>query len=411
MRPVLIVGGGQGGVSTAESLRDRGYDGPIRMLDAGSEVPYRRPPLSKAYLTGQADAAGLRFRPESFYAELGIDLLLGTAMAGIDHSARQLLLADGSRLDYDHLVLATGSAPRPWPGPGAGLEGVLQLATLEDADRMRAALAGAGSLTIIGGGFIGLEAASTAIKAGLSVTVLEAADRVMARALTPFSSEHLVQRHRELGVDLRTGVLVEQLLGDGRAVTGVRLVSGETIPSDLVLVSVGSAANVAGLSAELVDEQLRAIRVDELLLTADSNVSAIGDAAAFLRGGARIRLESVQNATDQARAVAARLTGDPAPYAAVPWFWTEQAGVKVQMAGLTAAADSFVVRGDPAGDRFSVFAFDGQELRGAESFGRPGDHIAVRTLLGAEAELSPAQAADLDFDLAAHARSAALSPV
>jgi len=409
MRSVVVVGAGQGGVSAVESLRERGFDGDITLVDASHELPYRRPPLSKAYLSGEVDRASLSFRPPRFYEEVAIRLELGSAAAHVDHSRRRVTLASGLALRYDHLVLALGSTPRRWTGEGCDLAGIHYLGAAEDADRLREGMKQAATLTVIGGGFIGLEVASTAAKAGLRVTVLESSDRVMARALSPIASEHLTQRHRNLGVDVRTKVTVDAIVGSAGAVSGVRLGSGEIVPSELVLVGIGSQAVTSPLDSTFIDASLRAIRVNELLLSDDMNISAIGDAAAFPRNDARIRLESVQNAADQGRAVAARLTGVPSRYSAVPWFWTEQAGVKVQMAGLASGATEFVVRGNADAGRFSVFSFHDGQLLGAESFGRSADHIAVRNLLAAHAPLRPDQASDNEFDLAAYAKAASIA--
>ncbi|MGM7678574.1 NAD(P)/FAD-dependent oxidoreductase [Microbacterium sp. A94] len=403
MRPVVIIGAGQGGTTTAEALRDRGFDGAITLVDASVELPYRRPPLSKAFLSGDLDRESLVFRPTSFYEELDVELALGESAIGIDNSRKHLELAHGRKLGYDHLVIATGSSPCPWPGTGAQLDGVFQLSTVDDAERLRTAMRSGAALTVIGGGFIGMEVASTARKAGLDVTVLEKAERVMARTLTALASDVLVEKHRGLGVTVRTAVSVDAIVGSAGRVTGVRLDSGELLPSDLVLVGVGSAASIGPAGADLCDKSLRAIRVDEFLRTIDPSVSAIGDVAAFPRGRRGIRLESVQNATDQARSVAARLTGQTTPYITTPWFWTEQAGVKLQIAGLVAGADRYVVRGDSG--RFSIFAFNDGGLLGAESFSNPADYIAVRALLTHGLCITPEQAQDQDFDLAALARS------
>ena len=404
MRPIVILGAGQGGTSTAESLRDRGYDGPLMLVDASEELPYRRPPLSKAFLAGTADRASLAFRPASFYDNLGIELILGTAAVEVDHGPRRVRLASGEHLAYEHLVLATGSRPRPWPSEGASLENVFHLSTLDDAERVRAAMRDATTLTVIGGGFIGLEAASTARDAGLDVTVLEAGPRVMARALTVTASEELTRRHRANRIDIRTNVEIDRIISDGTRAVGVLLATGEHIPTDMLLVGVGSVAATPTVRPDLRDDS-GAIRVDALLRTADPGVSAIGDAAAFPWRGRRIRLESVQNATDQGRSVAARLTGKESPYSSTPWFWTEQAGIKLQMAGLHEGAEREVILGDQEGGRFSVLAFRDDALLGGESFGRAAEHIAIRRLLDSGRALSPDLAATEGFDLVAFSKN------
>ena len=411
---VVIVGTGQGGFQVAASLRDEGFDG--RAILVGDEVhlPYQRPPLSKAYLTGEADADLVRMRPGKFFAEHGVELRAGERVARIDRAGQRVVLASGEALPYDHLVLALGARNRPLPVPGADLDGVLQLRTLGDAEALRQRLDAAREVVVVGAGFIGLEVAAIAAARGVAVTVVEATDRPMARALSPAMSGFFRSAHERQGVQFVFGTTVVRVLGpsggaNGRA-TGVETADGRHFPADLVLVGIGVIPN-AELAAEAGLAVADGIVVDEHLATSDPAISAIGDCAAhpcrFAAAGP-VRIESVQNAVDQARCVAARLAGRPAPYASLPWFWSEQGKLKLQIAGLATPHERAVVRGDPAqdgkGGGFSVFCFDGGgRLIGVESVNRPLDHILARKLMTLGIDVTPEQAADPGFDLKRHA--------
>ena len=408
---VAIVGTGQGGFQTAASLREGGFDGRVVLVGDEPDLPYQRPPLSKAYLTGKANAELVRLRPERFYVEHRIELRAGERAAAIDRAGRQVLLVSGERLPYDHLVLATGAHNRALPVPGGGLDGAFQLRSVAEAEALRRRLERARQAVVVGAGFIGLEFAAAAAERGLEVTVVEAADRVMARAVSAPVSEFFRASHERRGIRFVLGAAVVEVLGAGGRVSGVATADGRHFPADLVLVGIGVVPN-AGLAAEAGLAIANGIVVDEQLLTRDPMISAIGDCAAFPcrhagDGGAVLRLESVQNAVDQARCVAARLVGRPAPYASLPWFWSEQGSLKLQIAGLTTPHDRAVLRGDPAQGGFSVFCFRGAELAGVESVNRPLDHILARKLLASGADLVPEQAADPAFDLKGHANASA----
>jgi len=396
--PIVVIGGGQAGFTLVDTLRTRGYDGPIMLVEATSELPYQRPPLSKAYLAGTAGDEDLPFRPASYYAQHDIDLRLGQRLIGIDERRGVAELSTGETVAYRDLVLATGSAPRLWPGSGAPL--VLQ--RREHAVTLRESLADADSVLIIGAGFIGLEVASYTAGRGMPTTVLEAADRVLPRSASATVSAWLTATHRQRGVDLRCGVTVSELIVDGGRTRGARLDSGEEIRADVVLLAIGSMPAPGPYSAS-------GVAVDEYLRARSPRVYAVGDVAVFPRGGERIRLESVQNATDQARCVASTLMGTPEKYTAVPWFWTEQVGTRLRIAGLIAGADQEVVRGDIDSGRFSVFSFRNGRLLGAESVNAAADHMAVRSLLACGGELTADEAADASFDLKARAASARAS--
>jgi 3-phenylpropionate/trans-cinnamate dioxygenase ferredoxin reductase subunit len=406
---VVIIGTGQGGFQVAASLRDEGFDGRVVLVGDEGDLPYQRPPLSKAYLTGEADADLVRMRPDRFFAEHGLELRAGVRATRIDRAGRQVILESGEALPYDHLVLAVGARNRPLPVPGADLDGVLQLRTLGDAEALRRRLDAARQAVVVGAGFIGLEFAAVAAARGIAVTVVEATDRPMARALSAAMSGFFQGAHERQGVRFVLGTTVTRILGTGGRASGVETEDGRRFPADLVLVGIGVVPN-AEVAAEAGLAVADGIVVDEHLRTSDPAISALGDCAAHpsrFAGGGALRLESVQNAVDQARCVAARLAGRPAPYASLPWFWSEQGALKLQIAGLATPHERAVVRGDPSpgaeGGGFSVFCFNGGKLVGVESVNRPLDHILARKLLALGIEVTPEQAADPGFDLKRHA--------
>jgi 3-phenylpropionate/trans-cinnamate dioxygenase ferredoxin reductase subunit len=399
--PVLIAGAGHAGFQLAASLRQHGYSEPIRLINDEAHLPYQRPPLSKAYLKGAGGADSLMFRPDKFFRDQNIELIADRAVS-IDRSARRLLLASGSSLDYGHLVLATGARNRLLDIPNANLEDVRYLRTLDESEALRLRIASARHVVVIGAGFIGLEFAATARAKGLEVDVIELGARVMARAVTAEISEFFQNRHTAAGIRVHLGVQATSIESDGTHVTGVSLSDGRHVPADLVVVGVGVLPNV-----ELADEAglpvAAGIIVNEQLLTSDPNISAIGDCALFAshRFGGSLRLESVQNATDHARCVAARLTGDAKSYDGQPWFWSDQRDDKLQIAGLTTGYDRVVVRGDPGQGSFSAFCYKSGRLVGVESVNRGSDHVFGRKILGMNRSIEPEQAGDTSFDLKA----------
>jgi 3-phenylpropionate/trans-cinnamate dioxygenase ferredoxin reductase component len=412
---IVIVGTGQGGFQTAASLRDNGFDGRVVMIGDEPGLPYQRPPLSKGYLTGDVNEAGLRLRPASFYANHGIELHDNERVTDVDRRSRRVRTASGAEVVYDHLVLATGARERPLQVPGVDLDGVFGLRTLVDSDALRPRLDTAHDVVIVGAGFIGLELASVAAKRGARVHVVEVAPRPMGRAVSAAISEFFTEAHAGRGVGILFGSAVQRIIGvDGR-VTGVSTTDGVTLAADVVLVGIGIVPNVElAAAAGLVTDN--GVVVDAELVTADAAISAIGDCAAFPSrfAGGRVRLESVQNAVDHARCVAARLAGKPAAYDAVPWFWSDQGDLRLQIVGLTAGYDTAVTRGNIESGKFSVFCFRGPKLLGIESVNRPADHMAGRRLLASSPALTHAQAADESFDLkaaiAASQRAAPAAP-
>ncbi|WP_235879301.1 NAD(P)/FAD-dependent oxidoreductase [Burkholderia sp. USMB20] len=400
MQKVVILGAGHAGFQCASTLRQQGFTGDLCLISDEGRLPYQRPPLSKSYLLGKTCAADLAFRGESFFKENRLTLIPGVAEK-IDREAQRVTLNSGESLPYDHLVIATGSRPRTLPVPGAELAGVLSLQTLDDADRLLAALAGCNKAVVIGAGFIGLEFAASARQLGHAVSVLDIGERPMARVLSPECAAAFTRAHRSLGTELlfRTGV--ERLEGRGGRVASVITTRGERIPADLVVVGIGAVPRVelalqAGLPVD------NGIVVDATLRTADLQVSAIGDVASFpMRAdGHRVRLESVQNAVDQARVVAARLAGrTPIEYQAVPWFWSDQGDLKLQIAGLRDDRDERVVIGDTTARNFSILCISDGVLRAVESVNRPADHMLARRLLAKQIGLSPTLAREPGFSL------------
>ncbi|MBR1123779.1 FAD-dependent oxidoreductase [Bradyrhizobium lablabi] len=397
--PVVIVGAGHAGFQLAASLRQSGFDGRIALLNDEGHLPYQRPPLSKAYLKGTGGPDTLMFRPEKFYHDQHIDLIVDRAVS-IDRAARKVALASGAPLAYGHLVLATGARNRLLDIPNANLEAVRYLRTLDESEALRHRLTAGQRVVVIGAGFIGLEFAATARAKGLEVDVIELGVRVMARAVTAEISEYFQLKHTAAGIRIHLGVQVTSIESDGDKVTGVSLNDGRHIPADLVVVGVGVLPNVE-LAAEAGLPVASGIIVNDHLLTADENISAVGDCALYAshRFGGSLRLESVQNATDHARCVAARLTGKTEIYDGMPWFWSDQGPDKLQMVGLTTGYDRVVVRGDREQGQFSVFCYKSGQLVGIESVNRAGDHMFGRRLLGAHGSITPEQAGDPGFDL------------
>jgi 3-phenylpropionate/trans-cinnamate dioxygenase ferredoxin reductase component len=398
---VVIVGAGHAGFQVAASLRQSGHKDRIVLINDEAHLPYQRPPLSKAYLKGTGGPDTLMFRPRKFYDDQKIELISDHA-AAIDRAARQLKLASGAVLDYGHLVLATGARNRLLDIPNARLPNVRYLRILDDSEDLRARIASSKRVVVIGAGFIGLEFAATARIKGLEVDVLELASRVMARAVTAEVSDYFQKRHAQAGIRIHLGVMATSIEAGGDNITGVSLSDGRHIPADLVVVGVGVLPNVE-LAAEAGLPTASGIIVNDHLLTADPDISAIGDCALFesRRFGGSLRLESVQNATDHARCVAARLTGDDKPYDGQPWFWSDQGDDKLQIAGLTTGYDQVVLRGDPAQKAFSAFCYKAGQLVGIESVNRAGDHMFGRRFLPMHRQLAPEQAADPNFDLKA----------
>jgi 3-phenylpropionate/trans-cinnamate dioxygenase ferredoxin reductase subunit len=378
-----------------------GYAGRIVMVGEEPYRPYHRPPLSKGFLLGTTDTGKLAMRPDSFYADKKIEVLTGRQVVALDRGHHHVALDDDTVLAYEHFVFAVGARNRPLPVNGVRAHGVHYLRTLDEAHVLKQALATARNAVVIGAGFIGLEFAASAAKLGVNVTVFEVADRPMARALSRDMAAIFTREHLRSGVRFMFNTQVLHFLTEGDHVSAVETVEHERVPADIVLIGIGVQPNVEVAAAAGLDVR-NGVVVNEFLQTSDPDVSAVGDCAAHpsaFAAGAWVRLESVQNATDQGRCVAARLTGKPTPYVNAPWFWSDQGDLKLQIAGLTAGCDQVVVRGDTGGTSCAAFCFKEGRLLGVETVNRPGDHMTGRRLIGQRVALTSAQAADEHFDL------------
>jgi 3-phenylpropionate/trans-cinnamate dioxygenase ferredoxin reductase component len=396
---VVIVGGGQAGLSAAAELRKRGYDGPVTMVCDEPTPPYQRPPLSKAYLSGELPADRLWLKPEAFYAAARIDLKPATRAQAIDRAGRSLILSSGERLAWDHLILATGGQAKRPPLPGAELKGVHVLRTLVQADALSDALKDAKKIAILGAGYIGLEVAASARKRGLEVAVVEAADRPMARTASPLLGGFFGSVHRGYGVELMVSTPCLGIVPDetGARAAGLELPEGERIEADLVLLATGltpdiALAEAAGLPCEdgiLVDHQAR---------TEDAAVFAIGDVARFHspRYGRSIRLESVQNAIEQGKAAAQAIVGMDVNYDPVPWFWSDQYALKLQIAGLVDGADQLVRRGDPEEGRFAIFHLKQGRVIACEAVDSGPEYMAAQRMIERGVTPDPERLRSLD---------------
>jgi 3-phenylpropionate/trans-cinnamate dioxygenase ferredoxin reductase component len=360
MKSVVIVGAGQAGFQTAASLRMEGFDGSITLIGEEPHLPYQRPPLSKAFLAGKQDASHLPFRPERFYSDHSIDLELSQSAVAIERASRRVALAGRRMVDYDVLVLATGARVRKLSAAGA-----LYLRDIDDAVQIKSRLEQAASVAIVGGGFIGLEVASVARAMRKSVTVVEARERLMSRSVAPLVSDFFLELHRREGVNV--------------VLNSIAIPAADLIVAGIGVIPNAELAQAAGLAVR------NGIVVDAFLKTSDPNIFAIGDCAE-MNG---LCLESVQNAADQAKCVAAQIVHGPAEYKAVPWFWTDQFDAKLQMAGVWSPEYRTEVRGSVEARKFSVYYFDGERLAAADSINSPADHVKARKVLasGSKVEL------------------------
>ncbi|RZU63669.1 NAD(P)/FAD-dependent oxidoreductase [Zhihengliuella halotolerans] len=406
---VVVIGGGQAGIQAADSLRAAGYEPPVTVIADEDGLPYQRPPLSKDYLGQGPSPEPLPLRAGGFFVDRRIDLRRGVAATAIDRTRRRVALSDGEHLEYDYLILATGASNRVLTCPGAELPGVRGLRTLEDAQALRGELETVGDVVVVGAGFIGLEFAAAARQRGVRVTVLEFGDRPMGRALTPAAGDWFAGAHRRNGVDLRFGEGIGSIAAgdDGRAVAVVST-TGRRYRADLVVVGIGVVPNT-GLAADAGLEIDNGIVVDESLATSDPAILAVGDCANFpsARSGSRLRLESVQNATDQGRHASRIILEGTERYDDVPWFWSTQGAIRLQIAGVSAPGDATSVVGDPAAGRFSVICHRDGRLSAVESVNSPADHLAARKLLSSGDGPSLQDVAAPGFSLKAFARNAA----
>ena len=397
MGHVVVVGAGQAGSSCVAKLRNSGFEGQITLIGQEPVLPYQRPPLSKAYLLGDMALGRMFLRPETFYSENNIELRMSTRVDAINASEQTILIGDET-LHYDDLVLTTGSTPNRLPSNiGGALEGVFVVRNLADVDAMAARFVDGAKVLIVGGGYIGLEAASVASKLGLQVTLVEMAERILQRVAAPETSDYFRELHSSHGVDLREGIGLDRLLGED-AVEGARLTDGTELDVDFVIVGVGIApASGLATAADLVIEN--GIKVDAYGCTSDPHIWAAGDCASFPYRDTHIRLESVPNAIDQAEVVAENIMGAAKDYVAKPWFWSDQYDVKLQIAGLNTGYDRVVTR--RTGDAVSFWYYSGAILLAVDAANDPRGYMIGKRLIEAGKSPSPEVIADPETDMKA----------
>lgn len=406
----IIVGGGQAGAEAATLLRQNRFEGRIILIGAEPYLPYMRPPLSKAFLAREIGKDALIYKAAAAYQKAEVELRLGVAVEEIDRRANRVGLRGGESAGYDKLVIATGGRERELPVPGANLKNIFYLRTIADVEALQPRMDCARRLVIVGGGYIGLEAAAVAVKRGLAVTVLESAPRVLARVTAPDLSNYYERIHRQAGVDIRTGVTVSGFaaMGEEGAVGKVECAGGESFAADLVLIGIGLTPNTE-LAAQAGLEVDDGILVDAASRSSDPDIFAIGDCAMHAHHGflrRKIRLESVPNALEQARAAAAAITLRPIPEAPPPWFWSDQYDLKLQMVGLSDGYDALVVRGSMESSSFIAFYLKDGVVIAADSVNRPGDFMAAKRLVAERMKIAPESLGDESSPLKALLRPA-----
>jgi 3-phenylpropionate/trans-cinnamate dioxygenase ferredoxin reductase subunit len=404
-RQLVIVGASYAGVTLAGTARELGFDGSIVLLGDEAHPPYQRPPLSKGFLTGKANLSSMWLKSQAFFEESDIALQTSCRVGEIDRESGHVLTEDNGRIAFDALAFATGARRRELQCEGAHLDGIVYLRTLDDAQAMLASTGGVERVAVIGGGFIGLEVAASLAMLGKQVDVIEAAPRLMARAVHPETSAFFLQLHARHGVRMHLDAQLQRIEGRNGRVSGVVLADGSVLECDLVVAGIGVIPNdeLAAACGLQVDN---GIVVDEYARSSDPAIVAAGDCARYPNpwAGGSVRLESVQSANDLARTAAATVCGRPAPYNAVPWFWSDQYDCKLQMAGIAAGWNRTVLRGSPQEGAFSVFCFRDGELLAVESVNRMRDHMAARKLLARRVELKDAWIEDTGFDLSGLAK-------
>ena len=399
-RHIVIVGGGQAAAQAILTLRQRKFAGRITLVGEEDLPPYQRPPLSKKYLAGELARERLFLRPLAFYEKNGVEMRLGVRAEEIEPDRRRVRLDDGPTMEYDGLLLATGSRVRRLNIPGSDLPGIHYVRNVADVDRISEAVKPGNRLVVVGAGYIGLEVAAVAVTKGLRVTVLEAVDRVMARVVCPEVSHFYFDYHTRSGVDIRCSTMIDGFVGNGR-VEAVSAASGEQFPCDMAIIGIGiepvvEPASSAGLACE------DGIRVDEFARTDDKAIVAAGDCTNHPSRlyGRGVRLESVQNAIDQAKVAAASLLGENQPYDSVPWFWSDQYDVKLQIGGLSQHHDQVVLRGDQSANSFAAFYLRDGNLLAVDAVNSPKEFMLGKRLIMRRAAPSPEQLADPETDLA-----------
>tara|TARA_R110002073_G_scaffold25714_3_gene84898 strand:- start:2214 stop:3425 length:1212 start_codon:yes stop_codon:yes gene_type:complete len=397
MGGMVIIGGGQGAGQAAASFRQEGYEGEVIILGDEAYPPYQRPPLSKQYLSGELPLEKVFVRPEKFYTDKNVDLRLNTRVEAIDPEKHTVTTTTGDTINYEKLMIATGSRPRILNIEGSDLEGLHYLRTIADVDGIRNAMAENINIVIVGGGYIGLEVASVAVTAGNTVSVLEMEDRILQRVTTPEMSAYYHQLHESRGLNILTNTTVSGFKGENGKVTSV-MCGDKEIPADLVIVGIGIIPNIelaqeAGLACD------NGIVVDEHCQTSDPDIYAIGDCSNHPNPllNRRLRLESVPNAMEQARVAVDNMLGGEKIYASVPWFWSDQYELKLQMVGFSADGDTQILRGDKSANAFAVFYLKGNTVVAADAVNSPREFMVCKQLYGKEVD--PAVLADPDSDL------------
>lgn len=402
MSGIVVVGGGQAGASLVAKLRALGETAPTTLICAESVPPYQRPPLSKAYLLGEMAEERLYLRPESWYAENNIELRLGSPVTSID-AERRVLDLNGEAVGYDELVLTTGSVPNSLPAKiGGDLDGVFTVRGLADVDRMEPRFQQGARALVVGGGYIGLEAAAVAAKLGVHVVVIEMSERILGRVASAETADVIREAHKSHGVDIREGVGLDKLVGEDGHVTGAVLTDGSMLHVDFAVLGIGirpdtRLAETAGIACD------NGIAVDEFGRTSVEHIWSAGDCASFPFKGGRLRLESVQNAIDQAEAVAANITGANEPYVPKPWFWSDQFDLKLQIAGLNTGYDRVVAR--RVDDTQSFWYYAKGTLLAVDAVNAPRDYMVGKRLIEAGKSPAPEVVADPETDLKALLRS------
>ena len=405
---IVVIGGGQAGAQAIQSLRLFGYEGHITLVGEETALPYQRPPLSKAYMKGELGEDRLYFKPAAWYEDNKVETLLSQRVEAIDRSAREVRLEHGGHLPYDAAVIATGSRPRALPVEGIELKNVFDLRGLADVEHIQPKMIDGRRLVIVGAGYIGLEAAAVARQLGLEVTVLEMAERVLARVTSPVISDFYQDLHRENGVDIRLGARLSSLKGDDGKVTHAVLATGEEIEADMVLTGIGIVPNVE-LAAEAGLACKDGIIVDADARTTDPRIFAAGDCTVrplshYARTG---RLESVHNAIEQGKLAAAAIMGKPRPNLDCPWFWSDQYDVKLQIAGLSQGHDDVVVRGDRKAKKFAAFYLKNGRLIAVDAVNSPPEFIASKKLIMTGAVIAPERLTDTSTSMKEIAAAAA----
>lgn len=405
---IVIVGGGQAGAQAAQSLRQHGYEGELVLVGDEAALPYQRPPLSKAYMKGELAEDRLYFKPSAWYEDNKVETLLSQRVERIDRASRKVMLQHGGQLDYDALIIATGSRPRALPVEGANLQNVFDLRGLSDVEHIQPKMIPGRKLVIVGAGYIGLEAAAVARQLGLEVTVLEMEQRALARVTSPVISSFYEALHMEHGVDVRCGARLATLKGKNGKVTHAVLASGEEIEADMVLAGIGIVPNIE-LAAEAGLPCRNGIIVDEDARTSDPRIFVAGDCTVrplshYARTG---RLESVHNAIEQGKLAAAAIMGKPRPPLDCPWFWSDQYDVKLQIAGLSQGHDEIVVRGDKDAKKFAVFYLKAGRLIAVDAINSPPEFIASKRLIMSGASIAPERLGDTAISMKEIAAEAA----